>query len=374
MELGSPESFDRMGTLGVEEEFYVVDERGRPANGIDDLVYGDDDPPEPLAGRLDHELFKFTIETQTPLIEAPREASASLRAVRDALVEHAANHGYRIAGAGLHPAAKWRELDHAEKPRYRAQLDRIQYPQHRNTTAGLHVHVGVDDAEKAVWVSNALRWYLPPLLALSANSPFWDGHDTGLASARAKVFEGLPNTGMPTRFESFEAFERFERRMVETGSINDRGELWYDVRPHTGHGTVEVRTPDGQSDPAVVDAFVEYVHALVVDLADRYEEETEPTVPPVAGGDGGEAGTGLRRELLDENKWRAMRYGREAEFVARSGDGTVSLTDVVESEADRLGVDGIRDLLARESGASRQRRIRDEEGPEALYRSLLLDG
>ncbi|MFC6726930.1 YbdK family carboxylate-amine ligase, partial [Halobium palmae] len=178
---------------------------------------------------------------------------------------------------GLHPAAKWRELDHAEKPRYRAQLDRIRYPQHRNTTAGLHVHVGVDDPEKAVWVSNELRWYLPPMLALSANSPFWDGYDTGLASARAKIFEGLPNTGMPTRFADFEAFERFERRMVETGSIEDRGELWYDVRPHTGHGTVEVRTPDGQSDPAALDAFVEYVHALVTDLATRFEEEAEPT-------------------------------------------------------------------------------------------------
>jgi carboxylate-amine ligase len=378
MDLGSPESFDRMGTLGVEEEFYVVDERGRPTNGIDELVYGDDDPPEPLIDRLDHELFKFTIETQTPLIEEPDDAPHELRRVRDALVEYARDHGYRIAGAGLHPAAKWRELDHAEKPRYRAQLDRIQYPQHRNTTAGLHVHVGVDDPEKAVWVSNAVRWYLPPLLALSANSPFWNGHDTGLASARAKIFEGLPNTGMPTRFEDFEDFERFERRMVETGSIDDRGELWYDVRPHTGHGTVEVRTPDGQSDPTVVEAFVEYVHALVTDLAARYEGETEPTVPAVADEDGGtggdpDAGGSLRRELLDENKWRAVRYGRDAEFVARDGEGTVTLAAVIDSEAERLGVDEIASRLDRESGAARQRRILDEEGPETLYRSLLLD-
>jgi carboxylate-amine ligase len=384
MDLGSRESFDRMGTLGVEEEFYVVDERGRPTNGIDELVYGDDDPPEPLVDRIDHELFKFTVETQTPLIEAPGDAPRVLRRTRDALVDHARDHGYRVAGAGLHPAAKWRELDHAEKPRYRAQLDRIRYPQHRNTTAGLHVHVGVDDPEKAVWVSNALRWYLPPLLALSANSPFWDGYDTGLASARAKIFEGLPNTGMPTYFADFEAFERFERRMVETGSIDDRGELWYDVRPHTGHGTVEVRTPDGQSDPAVVEAFVEYVHALVTDLATRYEEEAEPTAPPIAGGDAGgrgggggggdpSAGRSLRRELLDENKWRATRYGRDAEFVARDGEGTVGLAAVIESEADRLGVSGIAALLDRESGSARQRRILDEEGPEALYDSLLLE-
>jgi len=119
--------------------------------------------------------------------------------VRAALVDHAAADGYRIAAAGLHPAAKWRELEHAEKPRYQAQLDRIQYPQHRNTTAGLHVHVGVDDADKAVWIANRLRWHCPVLLALSANSPFWNGFDTGLASARAKIFENLPNTGIPPR-------------------------------------------------------------------------------------------------------------------------------------------------------------------------------
>jgi carboxylate-amine ligase len=358
MELGSPESFTRLGTLGVEEEFYIVDDAGRPTSGIEDLVYGDDDPPEPLVDRLDHELFQFTIETQTPLIEQPEDAADAVHTVRDALVEHATNHGYQIAGAGLHPTARWRELDHAQKDRYRAQLDRIQYPQHRNTTAGLHVHVGVDDADKATWVANELRWYLPPMLALSANSPYWDGFDTGLHSARAKIFEGLPNTGMPTAFEDFEAFQRFERRMVELGSINDRGELWYDVRPHTGHGTVEVRTPDGQSDPEVVLAFVEYVHALVMDLAERYED--------------GESGTEIRRELLDENKWRAMRYGHEASFVDRSSEETVDLATFVDTECDRLGVSGIRDVFERESGAERQRRIRADEGLDALCESVLL--
>ncbi|EJN61072.1 glutamate--cysteine ligase [Halogranum rubrum] len=357
MELGSPESFTRLGTLGVEEEFYIVDDAGRPTSGIDDLVYGDE-PPEPLAGRLDHELFQFTIETQTPLIEHPEDAPEAVRSIREALVAHADNHGYQIAGAGLHPAAKWRELDHAQKPRYRAQLDRIQYPQHRNTTAGLHVHVGVDDADKATWIANELRWFLPPLLALSANSPYWNGFDTGLHSARAKIFEGLPNTGMPSAFEDFEAFQRFERRMVELGSIDDRGELWYDVRPHTGHGTVEVRTPDGQSDPEAVLAFVEYVHALVMDLAERYDD--------------GESGTDIRRELLDENKWRAMRYGHEASFLDRSCEETVDLATFVDDECDRLGVSGLRELFDRESGAERQRRIHEKEGLDGLCTSVLL--
>jgi carboxylate-amine ligase len=357
METGSPENFVELGTIGIEEEFFIVDEHGRPTAGTDELVY-ESTPPEVLDGRLDHELFKFVIESQTGKIDRSNDADEALADMRSALVEHAESHGFRIAGAGLHPAAKWRELEHAEKPRYRAQLDRIQYPQHRNTTAGLHVHVGVDDPDKAIWIANEIRWYLPVMLALSANSPYWNGFDTGLASARAKIFEGLPNTGMPTAFDSYEDFAGFERLMIETGSVNDRGELWWDVRPHTGHGTVEVRTPDGQADLDRALAFVEYAHALVMALSDRYDD--------------GETAYGHRRELLEENKWRAIRYGHDASFISLDGDGEVSLAEVVERECSRLGVTGVRDLYDAGSGAARQRRVLDERGLDALCESLVL--
>jgi carboxylate-amine ligase len=359
MDRGDAENFSRLGTLGIEEEFFVVDETGRPTAGTDELVY-ESTPPDVLDDRLDHELFKFVIETQTPLIENAANAEKQLLAVRDALNDHAASEGFQIAAAGLHPLARWRELEHAEKPRYTVQLDRIQYPQHRNTTAGLHVHVGVDDADKAVWVANESRWYLPPLLALSANSPYWNGFDTGLHSARAKIFEGLPNTGVPTTFDSYDDFDRFERRMLETDSIDDRGELWYDVRPHSAHGTVEIRTPDGQHDPDRVLAFVEYIHALVVDLCTRYED--------------GETGYRHRREILDENKWRAMRYGHDASFIDRDGEGTISLEAFVEAESDRLDTTALRELYEAESGAHRQRRLCEKQGTEALCDGLLLQG
>ncbi|MFC6835635.1 glutamate--cysteine ligase [Halomarina ordinaria] len=367
MELGSADAFDRMGTLGIEEEFFVVDERGRPTSGTDELVY-ETDPPAVLRDRLDHELFKCVIETQTPTLDSLSDARTALRDVREALVAHAEAHGYGVAAAGLHPAATWRELEHAEKPRYRTQLERIQYPQHRNTTAGLHVHVGVDDADKATWVANELRWHLPVMLALSANSPFWDGYDTGLASARAKVFEGLPNTGMPTAFDSFAEYLELERLMVETDSISDRGELWYDVRPHSGHGTVEVRTPDGQADREHVLAFVEYVHALVTDLAERYEDHPDPW----AESRHRRAGFQHRRETLDENKWRAMRWGHEASFIDRDCEGTCTLGEAVDRTCDRLGVDGVRRVYDAESGATRQRRLLRERGFDALCESLRL--
>ncbi|AGN01981.1 carboxylate-amine ligase [Salinarchaeum sp. Harcht-Bsk1] len=358
MDRGSADVFTELGTIGIEEEFYVVDDAGRPTAGTDELVY-ETEPPEILEDRLDHELFKCVIETQTPTIDRLDDAAGILDDVRDALVEHASANGFQIAAAGLHPTAKWRELEHADKPRYRAQLDRIQYPQHRNTTAGLHVHVGVDDADKATWIANELRWYCPVILALSANSPFWCGFDTGLHSARAKIFEALPNTGIPTQFADFDDYLTFENRMIDSDAIEDRGELWYDVRPHSAHGTVEVRSPDGQADPARVMAFVEYVHALVLDLADRYED--------------GEDGTAYRREALDENKWRAIRYGQDASFLQPDGT-TVPLGEVVEREADRLDVDGIRDIYETESGAARQRRLQSDADVDALCESLLLPG
>ncbi|MFO7926555.1 MAG: glutamate--cysteine ligase [Halobacteriota archaeon] len=357
MDLGSRDAFDRTGTLGIEEEFFIVDADGRPTSGTDELVYGSE-PPEILDGRLDHELFKFVIETQTPTLDSLASAREALTEVRSALVDHANRHGFSIAASGLHPAAKWRELEHAEKPRYRAQLDRIQYPQHRNTTAGLHVHVGVDDADKAVWIANELRWYLPIMLALSANSPYWNGFDTGLQSARARIFEGLPNTGVPTAFEDFEAFQRFERTMVETGSINDRGELWYDVRPHSSHGTVEVRTPDGQADPDRVLAFVEYIEALVDDLGERYDD--------------GESGHDHRREFLDENKWRALRHGHGAELLSMDFSEPIPLGELVDRERSRLGISGIGDIYDCESGAERQRRLKEQGGLDAVCESLLI--
>jgi len=356
-ERGSAENFMRMGTLGIEEEFFIVDDDGRPTSGTDELVY-ETDPPEILDGRLDHELFKFIIETQTPLIEDPAEARETLTAVRSGIVEHARSHGFDIAAAGLHPTAKWRDLEHAEKPRYRQQLDRIQYPQHRNTTAGLHVHVGIDDADKAVWIANELRWHTAIMLALSANSPYWYDFDTGLQSARAKIFEALPNTGVPTAFDSYAEFDTFERRMLDTDSINDRGELWYDVRPHPGHGTVEVRTPDAQADPDRVMAFVEYTRALVADYAARYED--------------GESGTRPRRELLDENKWRAIRYGQATDLLDRDFERSVDLGELVDREADRLGIEGIREIYDTESGAEYQRRLRRERGVDALRDALVL--
>lgn len=351
---GSAEPFTRLGTIGIEEEFYTVDGDGRPVGGADTLIAAA--KPSILEGRLGQELFNTITEIKTPTAADIAEAAAVLAQTRTALVDHAAAHGYQIAAAGLHPAASWRYLDHATEDRYRNQLARLQYPQHRNITAGLHIHVGVDDADKAMWISNELRQYLPPILALSANSPYWNGFDTGLQSARALIFEGLPLTGMPGAFEDFDAYLAFEEQLLAAGVIEDRGEVWYDVRPHTELGTVEIRIPDTQYDQARVRWFVEYLHTLVLELADRYAD--------------GATRTQIRQEILAQNKWQAARYGRSATFLDPAG-GTYTLEEFVTAESDRLGIDSLRHLLDTESPAARQRRL-GETDPTALYRGLLL--
>jgi len=352
------EAFDETGTLGVEEEYFVVDaETLEPVPASDTLLDNADVPAE-LRGHVGTELFKFVFETTTEKTETLEEAREEMERKRSALVEHARDHGYEVLAAGLHPSARWNEHEHAEGARYRQQLDRIQYPQHRNITAGLHVHVGVDDADKAVYVADEARRYLPLILALSANSPFWYGSDTGLASTRAVVFENLPNTGIPSRFGDWETFRSFEKRMVESGSVADRGEIWWDVRPHTDYGTVEIRAPDSQTSLERAFAFVALCRALVLELGSQYGKK--PTNP--------------RRELLNENKWRAARYGKDASFMLHDG-GTAILEKRFEDVLEAVETPYEKEIrsLADVSGAERQREAYENGGVDAVLDSIALD-
>lgn len=354
---GGRESFTTSGTLGVEEELYLVDRACRPTGGVESFLRRIASQ-HPVTERLDHETYDCIVETKTTVCDGVSTLRRDMEATRKALVGLARQYGYGIAAAGLHPVVRWQHQDCASGKRYRDLLDRLRYPQWRNTTTGVHIHVGVDDADKAVWVSNELRWYMPVVLALSANSPFYGGTDTGLQSARAKIFGNIPHTGVPPAFDSFEEFRSFERTMVATGSSKDFGELWYDIRPHPGQGTVEVRAPDAQADLDRVLALAEYVTELVRDLCARYED--------------GESGTNYHNEFLAENRWRALRYGHDATFITREEDGTVDLSTVVTRECDRLGISGIRRLLDRESGAAMQRRLWHESGPDAVCAALRL--
>ena len=357
MKLGSATNFNKLGTLGIEEEYFIVDSMGKPVNTTSLLAEGSDAPGF-LKNNIDHELFKFIIECRTPVSKNLKEANSALLKMREDIRSHVQNYGFELAISGLHPAALWRELEHVESPRYVAQLDRIQYPQHRNTTAGLHVHFGVDDAEKAIWMVNQCRPSLPLLLALSSNSPYWNGFDTGLESARALIFESLPNTGMPAEFSNMSDYLHFERLMVETNSIFDRGALWHDVRPHTENGTVEIRIMDAQTQTERSAHLLEYIYYLLSDLSERYDD--------------GESGESHRLEILCENKWRSLRYGYDSAFINWETSNQIDLIDMVESECQRLGTSSLRTLYDIGSGSSSQRDQYNSGGIDALCRGLII--
>jgi carboxylate-amine ligase len=244
-----------------------------------------------------------------------------------------------------------------EAPRYEGLMEKMQWAAERQVIFGLHVHVGLETADQAISVANALRTWLPELLALSANSPFWHGRDTGLASARIKVFDTFPRTGLPPAFSSFDEFELLVERGIKTNSFDDYTYIWWDLRPHPRLGTIEIRVCDAQTRIETVSAIVALVQSLVATLAERHEREGPLPIQPVT--------------LVAENKWRAARYGLDADLIWLERDeerparaAVRHLVELAEPAARRLGcareLERVEEVLQRGTGADEQRRVHAE--------------
>jgi carboxylate-amine ligase len=313
--------------------------------------------------QIKEELLQSTVEVATEPCRTVGEAVAEAGELRRRAREYADGHGVRILSAGTHPFSRYEHQDVTEKPRYVELLDALQWAIERQLIFGLHVHVGLRTAEEAIEVANALRTWLPELLALSANSPFWHGRDSGLSSTRSKVFDAMPRSGLPPRFESFDEFRKLVERGVKTGSFDDYTFIWWDLRPHPRLGTIEVRICDAQTRLENVAVLVALVQSLAATLAERHEREGSLRCEPIT--------------LIAENKWRAVRYGLDAELVDLARDETRPARDALRELAelaapaaqrlgcaDELGL--LEQLLERGDGASEQRRA-----AEAANGSLL---
>ena len=287
------------------------------------------------------------------------EAIEDARGLRATLRDAAAERGAVIAGAGTHPFSRWEHQEVTEHERYRALLEEMRWVAEREVIFGLHVHVGVASADEAIAVASGLRTWLPELLALSANSPYWHGRDTGLASTRTKIFETFPRSGLPPAFASFEEFELLVERAVKTGSMPDYTFIWWDLRPHPKLGTLEVRIPDAQTRLESVAGIVALVQSLVATLADGFERGEKPQIQPVT--------------LINENKWRAARDGLngllidlERDEERPAGDAVLALVERAEPAAGRLGcreeLAEVERLVQRGTGADEQRRVYEETG------------
>jgi carboxylate-amine ligase len=333
-------------TIGIEEELMILDQETLElVNAIESLL----EPAD--TGEIKPELMESVLEVSTDPCENTAQAGDQLRALRHQVNQTAASKGMAIGAAGTHPFAMWEDQRIVARPRYRDLIAALRFVARQELIFGVHVHVGVDDPDKAIHVVNGMRVHMPVLLGLSANSPFWRADLTGLASTRTPIFRAFPRVGIPPTYKDWEDFSRRIDFMVNARVIEDYTYLWHDVRPHPNFGTVEIRVMDSQTRVEHTLGLAALVQGLVKELSEHYE-----------------AGKKLSRypfEMLDENKWLAARHGLEGELVDLPGSDRVATRELARRLLDRmrehcqdLGSAGelehVEDLLERGNGAARQ--------------------
>jgi len=342
-------------TLGVEEEYMLLD------GETFDLVQHIDTVLAAVAGheletRINAELMQSVLEIATPVCHTAGDVAGQLRRLRGYVAEVARERGMRVGSAGTHPFSLFERQRITAKDRYRALVDQLQYIARRELIFGMHVHVAVDDPEKAIQVVNGLIAHLAELVALSASSPFWRGEATGLHSSRHMVFAAFPRSGPPPRFRDYADYAEVVGQLERTGCIADYTHIWWDIRLHPRLGTIEIRICDAVTRLDDVVAITALCQALVKHYSERF--------------DAGEEIPSFHRILTTENKWLAARYGLEAPVmdlqtgrrnrmpVAQAIRRTLRL---VEPHARELGSDaelaGIEAILRRGSSADAQLRV-----------------
>lgn len=348
-------------SLGVEVELGIVDTATgklvpESSNIIAELLKkhpGAEEHP-----KAKHELFLSTIEVITGVCDTASQAHQDLTETVREIQEYLAPRGLALMGGGVHPFTDPHTLVRSPSERYDQLVNRIQWPARRLQIHGVHFHVGVGGADRAIHILNRLLRYLPHFIALSASSPYWEGDETGLASIRTKIFESLPTAGLPSRFDDWSSYEDYVGIMLETNGIGSIREIWWDIRPHAGYGTLEFRMCDGMATlreaialAALAQCLVEYIDAAI--------ESGRPPKEP--------AGWVVR-----ENKWRGARFGMDAVLVDEDGSTVPLRADVERLIADLHGtalslgcveqMDWIREILQKGPSYQRQRAIVETGG------------
>jgi glutamate---cysteine ligase / carboxylate-amine ligase len=340
-------------TVGVEWEFALVDATTRDLSNEATAVIAEigENP------RVHKELLRNTVEVVTGVCECAAEAMDDLRETLGPARQIVRDRGMELFCAGTHPFARWSRQKLTDAPRYAELIKRTQWWGRQMLIWGVHVHVGISSAAKVMPIMTSLLNYYPHLLALSASSPWWGGEDTGYASNRAMMFQQLPTAGLPFHFQTWAEFEGFVYDQKKTGIIDHMDEIRWDIRPSPHLGTLEVRICDGVSNLRELAALVALTHCLIVDLDRRLDAgEKLPTMPPWH---------------VQENKWRAARYGLDAVIIldADSNERLVTddLTDVLNQLepvaaslhcADELAA--VADIYRRGASYQRQRRVAEE--------------
>ena len=310
-------------SLGVEWELELVDLETRELRaGASDILAELARPHGGEHPKAKHELLESCIEVITGVCTTVDEALGDLLATVEEVSGAAAERGLGVMCSGTHPFTDWATQEISPNPRYAKLIEDMQWLARRLQIFGVHVHVGVRSPDKVIPIVNALTAYIPHFLALSASSPYWMGNDTGLASARSKVFEGLPTAGLPYQLSGWDDFEKFMETLISAHTISTIREVWWDVRPHPQFGTVELRICDGLSTLYEIGWAAAMSQCLVEMLNSQIDKGYTLPTP--------------KSWTLRENKWRAARYGIDAEIIADDQGGTVRLRDSVLDLVEEL--------------------------------------
>lgn len=344
-------------TLGIEEEYMVVHPETRELSSHDQKIVE-------AAGRLlddqvKAEMHQAVVEVGTGICANIDEARNDLSKLRKAVAEIAVDQGLRIAAAGTHPFSHWSTQLITPNPRYDEIVNELQEAARSNLIFGLHVHVGIEDKNMAMHITNSVRYFLPHVYALSSNSPFWEGRNTGFKSFRSKVFDKFPRTGIPDFFNTYEDFISYVNLLVKTGCIDNAKKIWWDLRVHPFFPTIEFRICDVPTRIDETIAIAAIFQALVAKLYKLRSANLNFM--------------NYTRALINENKWRAGRYGIDGKMIdfgkeeeVRTRSLILELLDFIDDVVDDLGsrkeIEYVHKILEEGTGADRQLKVYEETG------------
>ncbi|HEY9899057.1 MAG TPA: carboxylate-amine ligase [Pantanalinema sp.] len=339
-------------TIGIEEEYQIIDPETRELRSHISVML--EEGGMILGERVKPEMHQSIIEVGTDICTNVTEAAKDVMQLRAAIARLAKKHGLKIMASGTHPFSDWKTQDITDKDRYKVLVDDLQDVARANLIFGMHVHVGVDDKDLAIDLVNQARYFLPHLLAISCSSPFWLGRATGLKSHRSSVFKNFPRTGIPGVFSSYAEFDSYVQTLIKTNCIDNGKKIWWDLRPHPVYNTIEFRVCDLPTDYKTSIAIAALVQAIVAKLYVLRRENMSFRVYPTA--------------LIDENKWRAYRYGLDGKLIdfgikgeKHTKDLIVELLTFVDDVVDDLGsrqaLEHIYTILDRGTDADRQLKV-----------------
>jgi len=353
----SESDMSKQFTLGIEEEFQIVDPQTRELRSrVSEIL---DEGKTLLGEQLKPEMIQSMIEVGTGICKDIKEARTDITNLRGIVAGLARKQGLEIVAAGTHPFSHWQDQKIFDNDRYNLIVEENQIIARSLLTFGLHVHVGIADPDRAIDIMNAVRYMLPHMLALSTSSPFWVGKQTGLRSYRSEVFTRMPRTGIPDHFESDSAFQRYVQLLIRTGCIDDAKKIYWDVRPHPFFPTLEFRIcdiPTRVDDTIAIAALFQAVVAKVDRLLDQNLTFRLH-----------------HKMLIEENKWRAVRYGLDGKMIDFGKGKEVPIRDLVrellhfvDKVVDDLGsrkeIEHIHTILERGTSADEQLRVWREKG------------